>query len=952
MTPPTRVEAGKIWLGRYDDPEERGYYQADNLTFAQLAQFIRKLTIGDATKDSDDYISSFVQGNFTGGGQVEEMNEAAEIDRFYTAIADTMSANRNALPPYVWRARPNSNCTECRALDVGNDGIMYYAFNESGTWKVWGLNQTTRLFDYNSGTGVALGSAPVGKAVRFDGAIYVPRGSSGYTHITGSAGTPTCTTVSGSADPTTASPTSAPRPLMFRVFTQRLYAITAEGGIAYHTIAQKDAGANAWHWPYGETTTDFPHIESSNTPLAMQVFPDKAGVESLYVKTENGLLIFDDNNPMFLETHVEFPPHPDKNQAFAVWPPGGDLHAPIGLYDTKLSTAFVYDPKFGLARDHGLPNELRGSITDIEPTIDMLYALVGGVLEVAISIGYQAKWGSAGSGNTNFNNPGQVAIDASGNIYIADNGNSRVKKHQADGTYTSSITSGLGATTGVAVDSSGNIYVVDSGNTRIKKFNSAFTQQWSVVNVGNTSGETYAGHIATDGTYVYASVINTLNSQHYIVRTLASTGSSVGIGVSVIGSSGTGDGQFNTPVGVATDGTYLYVVDQGNDRVQKFTTAGVFVTTWGSSGVGDGQFQTPVGIAINPVNGNVLVTDSGRDDVQEFTNTGVFVRKFASNGSGDGQVDTPTGIVVTTDGASVYVADQGNDRIQQFDYDTASSQLTAYPSLHVWTSLGWHGLWKGSDSGATPNWLKAHAATLGYNITWGMDDGYAYVMRQRRTFHNARVGFLAGVDEFAESGYIETGYFDAAMEGFDKIASALVFLDVMASSTETITVEYKIDGGGWQPLGVISETADKVILPFEMSGTFSKGRRFNKIAFRYSMVRGSTLTATPVIDSATLLFTKIPQNTTSYQFSLPLWDAEGRTAHEQYNDLTALVTAGEFLAFVVGRESHDSDENDIPSLHRVLIASVSGAGDTGEKGNMRAELSIISIPDGVSTVAA
>ena len=173
---------------------------------------------------------------------------------------------RAGMGPRIPSWRPPADC-------YARDGefLVYDAFNESGTWKVWGFNEGTDAYDYNGGTGVALGAAPANKAVRFDGVIYAPLGSSGYTRITGSAGTPTCTNVAGAADPTSASPTSAPRPLAFCIFQQKLWAVTAEGGIAYHTIVQKDAGANAWTWPVGPTsTTDFPHIEAGATPLASE----------------------------------------------------------------------------------------------------------------------------------------------------------------------------------------------------------------------------------------------------------------------------------------------------------------------------------------------------------------------------------------------------------------------------------------------------------------------------------------------------------------------------------------------------------------------------------------------------------------------------------------------------------------------------------------------------------
>src|SRR5262249_7691545 len=60
--------------------------------------------------------------------------------------------------------------------------------------------------------------------------------------------------------------------------------------------------------------------------------------------------------------------------------------------------------------------------------------------------------------------------------------------------------------------------------------------------------------------------------------------------VTTWGSSGSGDGQFSFPEGVATDGSgNVYVADTGNDRIQKFDASGTFLSTWGSFGSGDGQ---------------------------------------------------------------------------------------------------------------------------------------------------------------------------------------------------------------------------------------------------------------------------------------------------------------------------------------------------------------------------
>jgi hypothetical protein len=131
------------------------------------------------------------------------------------------------------------------------------------------------------------------------------------------------------------------------------------------------------------------------------------------------------------------------------------------------------------------------------------------------------------------------------------------------------------------------------------------------------------------------------------------------------GSLGSGDGQFFFPLAVAVDGGgNVYVAEQLNHRIQKFTDTGTFLTKWGSNGSGDGQFSHPRGVAVDG-GGNVFVPDSDNHRVQKFTDTGTFLSKWGSNGSGDGQFNFPLGVAVDGSG-NVYVADYSNHRIQKF----------------------------------------------------------------------------------------------------------------------------------------------------------------------------------------------------------------------------------------------------------------------------------------------
>ena len=84
------------------------------------------------------------------------------------------------------------------------------------------------------------------------------------------------------------------------------------------------------------------------------------------------------------------------------------------------------------------------------------------------------------------------------------------------------------------------------------------------------------------------------------------------------GISGSGDGQFNLPFGIAVDGSRsVFVDDFGNDRIQKFTNTGTFVTKWGSFGGGNGQFAGSIGVAVDG-SGHVFVVERDNERIQKF----------------------------------------------------------------------------------------------------------------------------------------------------------------------------------------------------------------------------------------------------------------------------------------------------------------------------------------------
>ena len=138
------------------------------------------------------------------------------------------------------------------------------------------------------------------------------------------------------------------------------------------------------------------------------------------------------------------------------------------------------------------------------------------------------------------------------------------------------------------------------------------------------------------------------------------------------GNFGSANANFHNPTGIACDGKGdVWVVDTNNHRVQQFDgKLGGYKMKFGSRGNGEGQFNAPWGIAVDRVRGYIYVVDSANFRVQKFDMTGEFIMAWGSFGNGDGQFYFPRGIAVDQEDGAVYVVDMGNHRIQKFDTST------------------------------------------------------------------------------------------------------------------------------------------------------------------------------------------------------------------------------------------------------------------------------------------
>ena len=142
------------------------------------------------------------------------------------------------------------------------------------------------------------------------------------------------------------------------------------------------------------------------------------------------------------------------------------------------------------------------------------------------------------------------------------------------------------------------------------------------------------------------------------------------------GGSGSDPGQLGAPAGLALDANEdLYITEQGNHRVSRFTRDGEFLVTFGGPGSAPGQFHKPWGITVDG-QGNVYVADWGNDRVQKFTPQGEFLTTIGESGSGPGRLHRPSDVAVDADG-DVYVTDWGQNKVEVYD-SSGESLITLY----------------------------------------------------------------------------------------------------------------------------------------------------------------------------------------------------------------------------------------------------------------------------------
>lgn len=298
-----------------------------------------------------------------------------------------------------------------------------------------------------------------------------------------------------------------------------------------------------------------------------------------------------------------------------------------------------------------------------------------------------AGTGVAGSAANQLNKPAAVLVDGSGNLYVADTSNNRVQKFPPGSTELTGGTTVAGTgvpgaaanqlykPTALALDASGNLYVADPGNNRVQKFPSGSTSSTNATTVaGSAAGTGGSASNALNGPQGVA--VDPANNAVFVADTnnqrvqkwLAGATS----GTTVAGATGTAGSAANLlsgPAGVfliTVGGVQsLYVADTNNNRVQRWlagATAGT--TAAGGNGAGSAlnQLSAPSGVVVDG-KGNVFVADNANHRVQKWV----------------GVPNAPTAVVVTVSpsGPSASVAftapDQGGSPVSAYTATCTSS---------------------------------------------------------------------------------------------------------------------------------------------------------------------------------------------------------------------------------------------------------------------------------------
>jgi DNA-binding beta-propeller fold protein YncE len=378
-----------------------------------------------------------------------------------------------------------------------------------------------------------------------------------------------------------------------------------------------------------------------------------------------------------------------------------------------------------------------------------------------------------------YNKPNGIAVDGSGNIFLTEEMGRQLIKLNSSGTFQWSVgTPGIwgnddahfGNPQQVAFDSSGRLYVADADNNRVQIFNSngSYFNRLGGGNcgVGNNQFCWPAGVAVGSNGRIY--VADTNNHRVQVFNSSRTRIATLG----TTGVSGNDNSHFNYPRGVTVDSSNnVYVADSDNRRVQKCTVVGTGGTCTLFAGVtgegGDDFDHFGYPTDVAAVGGKVFVADAGNNRIQVFDSSGAYLTTIGGNwGGNNGQLRNPMGVDV--DGAgNVYVAENENQRIQKFARGVPGWAQRNINGFGDAYNRGW------SEAHVYSNSLYIAAANeISGCEVWRTSDGTSWTQANDSGFGDSDNGTCYGRVDFNDYFYVGTLHEDTGGEVWRCAASS------------------------------------------------------------------------------------------------------------------------------------------------------------------------------------